>query len=101
MTGTETRYQITVKTGDKRFAGTDANVFIQLAGVKGITKKLKLDDAKNNFERNMVDNFDVSRITIYRIILNNLTLNLLNFLNGIIHIPFLELSIYHSLEISR
>lgn len=59
MTGTETRYQITVKTGDKRFAGTDANVFIQLAGVKGITKKLKLDDAKNNFERNMVDSFEV------------------------------------------
>ncbi|XP_053387864.1 uncharacterized protein LOC123563449 isoform X2 [Mercenaria mercenaria] len=62
--GTETRYQITVKTGDKRFAGTDANVFIQLAGVKGITKKLKLDDAKNNFERNMTDNFEVRAVNV-------------------------------------
>ncbi|XP_060575611.1 lipoxygenase homology domain-containing protein 1-like isoform X2 [Ruditapes philippinarum] len=62
--GTETRYQITVKTGDVRYAGTDANVFIQLAGEKGITKKLKLDDAKNNFERNMVDNFDLRAINV-------------------------------------
>ena len=58
--GTTTRYHIIVKTGDVRFAGTDANVFIQMSGPKGITKKLKLDDAKNNFERNMVDTFDVS-----------------------------------------
>ena len=49
-----------VKTGDVRFAGTDANVFIQMSGPKGVTPKLKLDDAKNNFERNMVDTFDVS-----------------------------------------
>lgn len=48
-----------MKTGDKRYAGTDANVFIQMAGVNGITPKHKLDDAKNNFERKMVDNFEV------------------------------------------
>ena len=51
-----------VKTGDVRFAGTDADVFIQMSGSKGITPKLKLDDAKNNFERDMVDNFDVRNI---------------------------------------
>ena len=49
-----------VKTGDVRFAGTDANVFIQMSGANGMTPKIKLDDAKNNFERDMVDNFDVS-----------------------------------------
>lgn len=54
-----------MKTGDIRYAGTDANVFIQLAGTKGITPKLKLDDAKNNFERNMVDVFDVSTYSIF------------------------------------
>ena len=58
--GTTTNYHIKVKTGDIRFAGTDANVFIQMSGPNGITPKLKLDDAKNNFERNMVDTFDVS-----------------------------------------
>ena len=58
--GIKTQYNISVKTSDIRYAGTDANVFIQIAGVNGgITPKLKLDDAKNNFERNMVDNFEV------------------------------------------
>ena len=47
------------KTGDKRFAGTDANVFIQLVGEKGMTQKMTLDNPKNNFERNMTDNFEV------------------------------------------
>lgn len=49
-----------VKTGDVRYAGTDANVFIQMVGESGITKKLTLDNPKNNFERNMTDNFQVS-----------------------------------------
>ncbi|KAL4240484.1 hypothetical protein ACF0H5_001276 [Mactra antiquata] len=64
ITGTDTRYEITCKTGDVRFAGTDANVFIQIAGLKGITPKLKLDDARNNFERNMVDNFDIRSVNV-------------------------------------
>lgn len=64
LSGTETLYKIMVKTGDKKFAGTDANVFIQMAGQNGITPKLKLDDAKNNFERNMVDNFEVRSVNV-------------------------------------
>lgn len=50
-----------VRTGDKRFAGTDANVFIQICGEKSITKKHNLDDEKNNFERGMLDVFQVTR----------------------------------------
>ena len=49
-----------MKTGDVRFAGTDANVFIQMCGSKGMTKKLTLDDSKNNFETGMTDVFQVS-----------------------------------------
>jgi hypothetical protein len=48
-----------VKTGDKRFAGTDANVFIQMSGEKTMTKKKTLDDEKNNFERGQLDVFQV------------------------------------------
>ena len=50
---------MTVKTGDIRFAGTDANVYIIIHGKKGKTKKLFMDDSRNNFERNMTEVFEV------------------------------------------
>lgn len=51
-------YTITVKTGDQKGAGTDANVYIILHG-KGIkTEERKLDNFfKNDFERDKVDTF--------------------------------------------
>ncbi|CAC5359765.1 ALOX5 [Mytilus coruscus] len=53
-------YKITVKTGDKKGAGTDANVYIILHG-KGIqTNKYTLDTFfKNDFERGNIDNYSV------------------------------------------
>ena len=51
-------YSITVVTADKRFAGTDANVFITLFGKKGVSKKIPLKNkSKNNFERGQTDTF--------------------------------------------
>jgi hypothetical protein len=44
-------YRVTTITGDRRGAGTDANVFIQVFGDKGNTSEIKLSNAKNNFER--------------------------------------------------
>lgn len=38
-------------TGDKRGAGTDANVYVILFGENGDSGEKYLDDAKNNFER--------------------------------------------------
>ncbi|KAH9502609.1 Lipoxygenase y domain-containing protein 1 [Bulinus truncatus] len=55
--GETVKYDVTVRTGDVKFAGTDANVYIIIQGDKGKTKKLFLDDAKNNFERGMTDKF--------------------------------------------
>lgn len=55
-------YQIIVTTGNKSFAGTDANVYIQLHGRKGQeTPRLPLDDEKNNFEKGQIDVFKVYR----------------------------------------
>ena len=53
-------YKIAVKTGDKKGAGTDANVYIVLYG-KGIqTNKFTLDTFfKNDFERGNIDNYSV------------------------------------------
>ncbi|XP_052266123.1 lipoxygenase homology domain-containing protein 1-like isoform X2 [Dreissena polymorpha] len=65
--GTDTRYMITTKTGDVRFAGTDANVFIQMVGQKGMTPKLTLDNPKNNFERGMTDNFELKAVNVGQI----------------------------------
>ncbi|XP_060083712.1 lipoxygenase homology domain-containing protein 1-like [Ylistrum balloti] len=62
--GARTTYQITVKTGDVRYAGTDANVFVKIYGEKGVTKKLMLDDSKNNFERNMTDDFTMETVDV-------------------------------------
>jgi len=51
------KYKISVRTGDKRGAGTDANVFIILHGESGSTGQFKLESAGNNFERSRVDIF--------------------------------------------
>lgn len=51
---------MTVYTGDVDNAGTDANVHIVLYGEKGNSgQPHKLDNSKNNFERNSVDEFFV------------------------------------------
>ena len=45
------KYKVTVYTGDKRGAGTDAEVFINIFGTLGNSGERKLDNNKNNFER--------------------------------------------------
>jgi hypothetical protein len=44
------KYRVTVYTGNKRGAGTDADVFITLYGKLGESGAMILDDKKNNFE---------------------------------------------------
>jgi len=66
-------YKITVVTGDRRGAGTDANVYIVLYGTQGDSGDRKLESGGNNFERNQTDVFgfdaldlgDISKIKIY------------------------------------
>ena len=48
-------YEITVFTGSKLQAGTDANVFIQMYGLKGKTEKFFLRNKSDAFERNKVE----------------------------------------------
>ena len=70
--GPKTTYLVTVLTGDVKYAGTDANVFIQICGKDGrATRKIKIDDAKNNFERGATDQF--------KVILKSFTVNELYF----------------------
>jgi hypothetical protein len=57
-----TTYNIKVKTGDVRNAGTDARVKIQLFGEKGTTDYRHLknsDNTFNKFERNRLDEFRI------------------------------------------
>ncbi len=44
-------YRVTIYTADTSHAGTDANVFIQLFGAKGTTRKVVLDPVGDSFER--------------------------------------------------
>ncbi|CAF0768261.1 unnamed protein product, partial [Didymodactylos carnosus] len=65
-------YEITVFTGDKQGAGTDASVFIQIYGVNGKTDEIKLGNKSDTFERKKVDQFkleasDVGQIEKIRI----------------------------------
>jgi hypothetical protein len=53
-------YRITVVTGNRDGAGTDADVFIVLNGANGSTPEVSLDNAENNFERCAVDVFWVN-----------------------------------------
>lgn len=53
-----TEYELTVITGDKNGAGTDANVFVTIYGKSGQTEKVALKNkSKNSFERNQSDTF--------------------------------------------
>lgn len=45
------KYKVTVFTGDKPGAGTDANVYITMFGEFGDSGEKKLTSRKNNFER--------------------------------------------------
>lgn len=56
-------YTVIVHTGNVKFAGTDADVFIQMFGENGrCSRRTKLDDSKNNFEKGMEDIFEVRTI---------------------------------------
>ena len=46
------KYKVEVHTSDMKFAGTDANVSVELIGTKGVSGKRRLATSRNNFERN-------------------------------------------------
>jgi lipoxygenase homology domain-containing protein 1 len=52
-------YVVTIKTGNKRGAGTDANVFLQLYGVDGKSEEYQLRNKSDNFERNKEEIFKI------------------------------------------
>lgn len=61
MAGKSLSYKVVVKTGDKKRAGTDANVRVILHDDKGQkTKAAKLDNfLRDDFERGQIDKFTV------------------------------------------
>ncbi|XP_026153735.1 lipoxygenase homology domain-containing protein 1 [Mastacembelus armatus] len=62
-----TTYTIRIKTGDKKYAGTDANVFMILYGTKDDTGIINLKASKthkNKFERGIIDEFTVEAVDI-------------------------------------
>jgi hypothetical protein len=63
----ESRYKISVYTGDRRGAGTDANVFIKIEGEKGKLGPINLNNSQNNFERNKKDVFEYFGISIGKV----------------------------------
>lgn len=65
-----TSYKVTVRTGDVRGAGTDANVYVQIFGKKGDTGRLPLrqsENTKNKFERGRADMFTVEAVDIGKV----------------------------------
>ena len=54
-------YKLTVKTGDRSYAGTDARVFIKMTGKNGITQEVELKNSnhKDPFEKGKTDTFQV------------------------------------------
>ena len=60
--GPSSEYTIYIRTGDRKNAGTDANVRIVLHDEKGnASEEIVLDNfLRNDFERGALDQFDVS-----------------------------------------
>ncbi len=56
----EKSYKIEVMTGNIKDGGTDADVYIQLIGVKRTSPELKIDNKEDNFEQGKLDTFFVS-----------------------------------------
>uniref|UniRef100_A0A3B3ZLT1 PLAT domain-containing protein n=1 Tax=Periophthalmus magnuspinnatus TaxID=409849 RepID=A0A3B3ZLT1_9GOBI len=62
-----TTYTVKIKTGDKKYAGTDANVFMILYGTNDDTGLINLKASKthkNKFERGMTDEFTVEAVDL-------------------------------------
>nr|XP_057920226.1 lipoxygenase homology domain-containing protein 1 isoform X2 [Doryrhamphus excisus] len=62
-----TTYTVRIKTGEKKYAGTDANVFLILYGTKDDTGIINLKSSKthkNKYERGMTDEFTVEAVDI-------------------------------------
>ncbi|XP_054600445.2 lipoxygenase homology domain-containing protein 1 [Nothobranchius furzeri] len=62
-----TTYTVRIKTGDKKYAGTDANVFMTLFGSKddtGIITMKASKTHKNKFERYTTDEFTVEAVDL-------------------------------------
>uniref|UniRef100_H3CLV0 Lipoxygenase homology PLAT domains 1 n=1 Tax=Tetraodon nigroviridis TaxID=99883 RepID=H3CLV0_TETNG len=64
-----TTYTVRIKTGEKKYAGTDADVFMILYGTKddtdtGIINLKASKTHKNKFERGMIDEFTVEAVDI-------------------------------------
>ncbi|XP_039698362.1 lipoxygenase homology domain-containing protein 1 isoform X1 [Pteropus medius] len=62
-----TTFSVTIKTGDKKNAGTDANVFITLFGTKDDTGMALLKSSKTNsdkFERDSIEIFTVETLDL-------------------------------------
>ena len=59
-------YHITVITGNVKFAGTDAHVFIELKGSRGKSNIHRLHNtkAKKEFERGQMDHFHVRLMSL-------------------------------------
>jgi hypothetical protein len=58
------KYTVDVTTGDRRGAGTDANVYITIYGDNGDSGKNILDGPGNNFERNKTDTFGIEAVDL-------------------------------------
>jgi hypothetical protein len=58
------QYIVTIRTGDKMWAGTDANVYITLHGDRGSTGEQYLDSPANDFERDSERNYVFNGIDI-------------------------------------
>ncbi|KAL8610436.1 hypothetical protein ACOMHN_035153 [Nucella lapillus] len=62
--GKPVQYEVIAKTGDVRYAGTDANVYIIFVGTSGKSPKMFLDDSSNNFERDMMESFKLKAMNV-------------------------------------
>ncbi|MEW5309958.1 MAG: hypothetical protein WDW38_001797 [Sanguina aurantia] len=53
------RYKVSIRTGDKKGAGTDSDISVMLIGADGSSKETKLESHANNFERSKLDEFEL------------------------------------------
>ena len=60
----QSTYRVIVSTGHLYRSGTDADVYLTIAGDAGQTKEILLDNAENNFEQYAIDVFEVKETDV-------------------------------------
>jgi hypothetical protein len=82
-------YKVSIKTGDRPKAGTDANVYIVLHSNGQASRETKLDVFfRNDFERGQLDSFNISKLPVRTVLKHRVNIKFTKINDIVISVKF-------------